>query len=156
MSKEQPIKKTVHVSLVLSIDIEIDESHIPTTGVNATPKGIQRTGDDQAWRDGDNMQRRLLRAVLADKEMFEEYIRFCVTNSVSGLQWQYWHQLLRDTPDDDIQRVLEPIIQKLPESDQKQLRQAAENGVFLENVEDFYDCWMDTIAEAKIEIINPK
>lgn len=155
MSENQPIKKTVHVKLTLSIDIEIDESHIPTTGAKARPNGTQRTGDDQAWREGDDMQRRLLRAVLADKEVFNEYIRFCVTNCVSGQQWQYWHELLRDVPNDHVESVLEPILQKLPAKDQELLQGASENGVFLENVEEFYDCWDDTIAEARIEIINP-
>lgn len=156
MSKEQSIKRTVQVTVTLSLSIEINEVHIPTTGVKARPKGTQRTGNDQAWREGDDMQRRLFSAVLSNKNTLDEYIRFCAANSLSELRWQTWHELVRDTDDDDIEKILAPVIQTLAEKDQEQLRGASEEGVFLENVEQFYDCWQGTIDEATIEIIDPQ
>ena len=152
MSDQNPVKKTYQLSLTLHFTVEVDESTIPTTGVNATPSGVTRTGDDNAWRQSDEIKRRLLHAVLAQKETTDAYLLFSVVSQISGWTWQEWHETLRGIDEEDLDYILAPAIKTLPQDDQKYFAGAEKNHVFFEATEIFQDCWSTRMEDAEISI----
>lgn len=149
---KQPIKETRQVSLTLHFTVEVDESSIPTDGVNARPNGTIRSGDDEAWREGDEMERRLLHAVIAQKQAADAYLLYAVVSQLSGWPWQDWHELLLGDAQEDIEKVLLPAIKTLSSEDQEHFAHAKASGVFFECTEAFQDCWSVRLDTTKVVI----
>lgn len=140
-------KFTKHLRLQLDFTVTIDESAIPTTGVHATP---YRSGDHEGWLEADECQRRLFKALLANKSMYEAYLIYTIATDLGSMTWQAWQEFLVGTPSDNLEEVLQPTIETLDKTAQEYFATAKENETFFECTEEFQSCFQTVLDDASI------
>lgn len=140
-------KFTKHLRLQLDFTVTIDESTIPTNGVLAHP---DRSGDDEAWRESDEHQRRLFKMIVTHKDMLETYLTYLLASELGAMTWQQWQDLLLGAPEDNLEEALRPAIALLDASAQEYFANAKENGTFFECTEEFQESIQSSLDDAII------
>ena len=118
-------------------------------------EGVERVGDDAEWtREHLERQRRLLRALLRDERVLDEFMTYLITDRVC------------DHPDSEFdmvfgvrteEEILEPIFSALGEDDAQFFREVRRDGILWENTEQFEFCFaVDWTGATLIEIAAKK
>ena len=128
------IKK--HFHLIFHLNVTIDESKIPTEGVNATTLGT-RSGDDAWWRRYDDRQRRLLKAVLADKKTLDNWI---MSQFASLFEGGEANSVFYEP--DESENILAPAIATLSPEDRKAFADLIAHEVLDDHIEEFRECFL--------------
>ena len=127
------------LSLHLHFTVNIDESAIP-----------QREDKDE--REYSERQKRLLQAILANQERFHAYLAYQVTSAINYLTWQDWDEMLLGSSDEQPLQILKPILATLDSEDQQFFKEADEEGVFYENIEEMEGCFTANLDSCKLVV----
>jgi len=125
-----------HFHLTFHFTVNIDESKIPTEGIHAKTWYTRSSRDDEAWHETDDRQRRLLKAVLANNEVLNRWLRMTIA---SWFEQEEWKEAL--PPDDEWGDILAPAIATLSKDDRETYGAMIADRVLAEDIEDFNDCF---------------
>lgn len=113
--------------------------------------GVERDGDDLEQADEHlERQRRLLRALLRDERVLDEFLTYLVTDRVCGHSDSELGIVFGVRPDEEI---LEPIFSALGDDDARFFRGVRQDGILWDNTEQFERCFaVDWTGATLIEI----
>jgi len=116
---------------------------------------VERDGDDLEQADEHlERQRRLLRALLRDERVLDEFMTYLVTDRVCSHSDSELEMVFGVRLDEEI---LEPVFSALGEDDARFFREVRRDGILWENTEQFESCFaVDWTGATLIEIAAQK
>jgi len=95
-------------------------------------------------------QRHLLQAVLADPALLERVLREEVARELAMLHDSDRYQCIVGTAEEKAEEELAPAIAKLSSEDRKFFAHVAEEGLFIENTDVFWECFQATLESCVV------
>ena len=100
---------------------------------------VKRDGDDaEHAREHRERQRRLLRALLRDERVLDEFMTYLVTDRVCGHADSELGKVFGVRPEEE---MLEPVYSKMGEDDARFFQEVSARGIFWDNTEQFEWCF---------------
>jgi len=115
----EALQEQRHVRLIVDFIVTIDESVIPTDGVNSNlGPNSSRGGSDTYWRQRDDANRDLLHAIHDNPKLLEAFLKYLVSCELENLNWSEWHDLFLGNSDADeaFDSIMQSIIPSLNQS----------------------------------------
>jgi hypothetical protein len=101
--------------------------------------GVERGGDDaEQARERLKRQRRLLRALLCDERVLDEFMTYLVTDRVCSHTDSELGIVFDVRPEEE---MLEPVFSAMGEDDARFFREVSQEGILWENTEQFERCF---------------
>jgi len=112
---------------------------------------VKRDGDDREHTlEHRERQRRLLRALLRDEKVLDEFMTYLVTDRVCGHTDSELDKVFGVRPEEE---MLEPVYSKMGEDDARFFQEVISRGIFWDNTEQFEWCFVvDWMGANLIEI----
>jgi hypothetical protein len=101
--------------------------------------GVEKDADDaEGAREHLERQRRLLRALLRDERVLDEFMTYLVTERVCSHTDSELGMVFGVRPDEE---MLEPVYSAMGEDDAQFFREVSQDGILWENTEQFQWCF---------------
>lgn len=130
------MKKHIQITLDFTVTIE-EEKILP--------------GQNKDECEYNERQKRLLHAVLSDKERFDTYLQWQITGFFECMNWHDWYEQLMGDRDITSETILSDSIATLDTSDQRFFEEVKQEDIFHENIEDMENCF--TTELDKVEYV---
>lgn len=150
LQEEQVVLQQYKITLEFVLDVDELVEDVVRDIYKRTMNYEEIMQDPETWEHAER-QRRLLHALLANPAVLQRFVRYKAVDLLET----YGNDLVKEelAVEEEVERILDPILTHLNLEDATTFREAIEHGYFYESTEAFDNCFTIRLARANIDEI---